>query len=185
MVAPGERRILLLDACSVINLAACDLLSALASNRSFHVVDLVVEEALFIRCGGDGDDADERLPINLRELTDSGHIEVEATFSDEELLTFIDLTLDLDDGEALTLAVAAHRGYAVVTDDRKALRIARDELQLELVTSLELIRGWSADQDLPDDDVRKLLVALHERGRYIPPRSHPLRDWWAEIMTAE
>lgn len=45
----------------------------------------------------------------------------------EEEETYVNLALQLDDGEAATGALAIHRGAVVATDDRKAIRILTGE----------------------------------------------------------
>lgn len=185
MMATGAR-VRLLDASSVINFAACGLLVELANYRGrFHIVDLVADEALFVRRGGSDEDVDDRIPIDLSLLVERELLQIESQFNEEELATFIDLAINVDDGEALTLAVAEHRGYVFVSDDRKAMRIAADRGLVDVATSLELIRDWIEAQRLSTERSRRILVDLYERGRYIPPRSHPLREWWESVVKTE
>jgi hypothetical protein len=63
--------------------------------------------------GGDGPDATEREPIDLGPLEKMGLITTLAADSEDETLTYIDLTLEMDDGEAMTGAIASHRGVVV------------------------------------------------------------------------
>ena len=110
-------------------------------------------------------------------------LEILSTDNEDELLTFIDLSLGVGAGEAMTAALAIHRGCIVVTDDRKASRVML-ERGVALRTSLELIRVWSVRSRIPGDTLRAALIDLRQRGRYEPPRSHPLRDWWDVIIGA-
>ena len=65
---------------------------------------------------------------------------------------YIDLTQELDDGEAMTAAVAIHRRLPVVTDDRKALRVL-ERHALASHSTLDLVRNWSEQASVDSDDV--------------------------------
>lgn len=173
-----ENAPVLLDSCVVINLYACrrmhDILSTLPCE--FGIVDLVHGEAQSVRRDGLGEDASERERIDLGSLLRAGSLRVVAPANDAELETFINLTLELDDGEAMTAALALHRGLAIATDDRVALRIIGN--RAPIVSSLELIKAWVDIAALPWTEVAALLRDVRQRGRYIPHRTHPLRSWW-------
>jgi predicted nucleic acid-binding protein len=55
--------------------------------------------------------------------------------NETEATTFVDLSREMDDGEALTCALAMHRQCDVATDDRKARRILSARAPQVLVTS--------------------------------------------------
>ena len=175
----------LLDACAVVNLYATRSMGPILAtiDGPVAVVDAVAREAKYVFRGGDGSDARERESIAVQSFVDDGLLEIISTDAEEELLTFIDLSQDVGEGEAMTAALAMHRGCIVVTDDRKAFRVMRDR-GVALRTSLELIRGWSVHLRIPNDVLLAALIDLQQRGRYEPPRSHPLRAWWDEIMGA-
>ena len=96
-----------------------------------------------------------------------------------EQVAFAELAQQIDDGEAATLAVAIHRGWAFATDDRKARRLARTvDPPVELVTTPALLYGWAAEHDEPAERVSDVLHRIERRARFVPPRSDPHRDWW-------
>jgi hypothetical protein len=82
----------------------------------------------------------------------------------------------------MTAALAMHRGCIVVTDDRKASRFLVAH-GVVLRTSLDLIHTWSNGSTVTRQIVRIALADLRQRGNYDPPRGHPLRDWWDDVMT--
>ncbi len=178
-----EEPLTLLDACAVVNLYATrwmgPILAAVAGPVA--VTDVVAREAQFVLRGGTGDDAREREPIDLQPLLNDGLLEVISSDIEEELLTFIDLTQEVGEGEAMTAALAIHRGCIVVTDDRKASRIlfARG---VALRTSLDLIRAWGEDPTVTQAVLRTALVDLRQRGNYDIQRGHALRAWWDEVL---
>lgn len=176
----------LLDACAVVNLYATRWMGPIltANGSSFALADVVASEAQFVLRGGPGEDAREREPVDLQPFLTVGLLEVVSTDVEEELLTFIDLTQEVGEGEAMTAALAIHRGCAVVTDDRKASRLLSDR-GVALSTSLDLIRVWSESPTVPQEVLRLALIDLRQRGNYDPPRGHALREWWDGVMSSD
>jgi predicted nucleic acid-binding protein len=174
----------LLDACAVVNLYATRWMGAIlaANGGPFAVAEVVMREAQFVLRGGTGEDAREREPVDRQSLQDAGLLEMITSDDEEELLTFIDLSAQIDDGEAMTAALAMHRGCIVVTDDRKASRVLVAH-GVVLRTTLDLIRTWSNGSTVTQEIVRVALADLRQRGNYDPPKGHPLRDWWDDVMT--
>jgi len=173
-----ESRILLLDACVVINFAACGHISDILGSidASAAIVRHVQRETLHIRRGGSGDDARERVAIDLADLMDQGLLQVVADASEEELNTFIDFALNLGDGEAMTAALALHRGYSIATDDRVAMKVLGS--RVSTLSSLDLIKQWADRQHVSVPIIQTALRDLRQRGSYLPGSTHPLRSWW-------
>lgn len=172
----------LLDACAAINLYACrhmpDILRAVPSRCA--IVERVQRESLYVRRGGGGDDARDLEAIDFTDLIAANLLQVIHP-TDEELGAFIDLTMRLGDGEAMTVAVALQRGYAVVTDDRVAVSTVAG--RVPVLSSLEAIANWVDRERVPAAVVTAALRDLRERGSYLPGRSHHLRPWWERYMT--
>ena len=141
------------------------------------VADVVVREALFIRHIVDGEFERER--VNLFPLIESGLLTVVQADNEEELLTFIDLAVDLDDGEAMSAALALNRNWVLVTDDRKAERLLEGRVQLR--PTLAVIRDWAEAHQITNDELRIALIGVDQRG-YRPAGSHSHRDWWESVM---
>ena len=174
----------LLDACAVINLYATRHRKAIvaAVPTRVGVVDRVQAEAHYVRRGGSGEDSDERETVDLASLIVSGDIQI-VTPTQEELDRFLALTVQMDDGEAMTGAVALVRGWVVVTDDRKAERILRGQIRIR--SSLDLIKTWADLKAIDQATIREVLTDLRERGTYFPHRSHPLRTWWDAVLASQ
>ena len=179
-----ESPLVLLDACSVVSLYACRRTAEIigAVEAAVAIADLVAGEAQYVFRGGIGDDAREREPVDLRPLVETGMLSVIATDDDAELMTYIDLTRQLGDGEAMTAALAIHRGATVVTDDRKAERVLASR-GVPIRATLDLLRVWAEGQGLPSPELRDVLIDLRQRGRYEPHRNHPLRLWWERNLS--
>lgn len=170
----------LLDACAVLSLFATGRMDEIVSvlGPPVAVAGQVVEEALYIRRVIDGEIGPVR--VDLAPLIDFGMLSVVDAKTEQELLTFIDLAVDLDDGEAMSAALAIHRGYVLVTDDRKALRILKGRVQIR--PTLEVIKDWAETQRIGSEALRAALNAIDQRG-YRPGRRHPLHDWWEGVMS--
>ncbi|MBA2244979.1 MAG: hypothetical protein H0W11_08475 [Gemmatimonadetes bacterium] len=187
-VEPEPSRPLLLDACCLINLAATGRVEELLRSipTPIWVADLVFgTEALYLRRGGGGEDAEERDRIDLTSLRDAGLLQVAGAEADAELATFITLAMDLDNGEAVTGALALHRGADVATDDRKAIRVlSAAGPELRIWRTSELIKDWAERLAVPQATVREVLLNVQERARFRPRRGDPLREWWDNIVAS-
>jgi hypothetical protein len=176
---PHDR--LILDACCVINLYASVQMGPIL--RAWPVAVVVAdyvrdEEALMVREGPEGSGLPAE-PIDLRPLVADGAIEV-ASLRDAEVETFVTLAAAFgDDGEAATAALAVHRGWALATDDRRAINVLRRVApQMRLVSTPELIQHWAEEAAVSSDVLRTVLINVRTRARYEPHARHPLRDWW-------
>ena len=173
-----ERSLLVLDACVLINLVACGHVEEILGSLDIPaaIVRQVHHETLFIRRGGDGDDAREPVEIDLTSVLEQGLLQIVSDADEDELNTFINLTLELGDGEAMTVALALHRGHVVATDDRVALRLIGS--RVPTCSSLELIKQWTERKHVSQVTITTTLHNLRMRGRYLPGPQHPLRSWW-------
>lgn len=181
-----ERRLstIALDNCSLLNLYASGRFQAIvgAVARPFVVEARVHAEALYIRRGGTGEDADEREQVDCATLVASGALAV-ATLSPIETATFVTFAAEVDDGEAATAALALHRGYDVATDDGKALRLLHSQVPAaRCYSTLELIKYWADITGAQRDVLRETLVAVRERGNFLWPKRDPLRAWAEAIV---
>lgn len=164
---------ILLDACVVLETVPGPV----------AVADVEAAESLSVRRGGPGDDAKEREAIDLAPVIASGRLSV-LTATDDELDTFVDFLADLDEGEAMTLALAVHRGGVVVTDDRRVTRALAGRAPLR--STLDLVKDWAEHDAIPPHALRTVLSDIRDRGTYQPGRMHPLRGWWdASLDTSQ
>lgn len=173
----------MLDACAVVNLWACRRMAEIVAvvEGRVAIAEVVRREAQYVLAGGSGPEALEREAVDLVPLMASGALDLIATDDEDELLTFIDLTQQLGDGEAMTLAIALHRSGVIVTDDRKAIRVA-NEIGVSILTSLDLVKRWAEVASIARPELRRTLGDMRERGRFEPSRQHPLRLWWADVL---
>jgi len=104
--------------------------------------------------------------------------------SEEESELYIELAARTrDDGESMGLAIAKCRGWSVLTDDKKARRIAR-ELGVGVIATTKVMKQWS---DIVKPTVAELATALEgiERfARYLSPQNENL-TWWVFSIQAK
>ena len=129
---------------------------------------------------GEGEIKEE---VNLAGVINEGLLVVFDLEGPEETATFVDLASVMDDGEAVSGALASHHGYALATDDRKARRELRVRLpSLGLVSTLELMKQWSEVIPVTECELRTALEAMIFGASYVPGRSDPLYEWWLEAL---
>lgn len=172
------------DACCTINLcAAGNLLTLLPSlGAEWYVPALVAGETLYLR-RPDPDDAAKLVKerIDLKPIFDAGVLRTCDAESAEEIATFVDLAVILDDGEAMSLAIAKHRGWTLATDDRKARRVAA-ERGVPVLTTTEIVKSWADTTRADESAVASILRNIQTFGNFVPHRTMPLHAWWVDLL---
>ena len=170
---------IILDASVALNLLATGVgLSVLESLEvNCFVCSAVVDETIYVR---NDDPAEPREAVSIDPWLPSGTVKVvnPDTSLEEEL--YVKFAADLDDGEAMSLAICRARGYALATDDRKARRIA-GQLALpsvQLLSTSQLVHHWAVRTGAAPGELKRILSAIELRARFIPPHDDPLREWW-------
>ena len=186
--APGnewpDTGVLLLDASCLLNLYATGRMMEIAAALPWQlaVVDYVMEqEALYVRIIGASAEQEETVPVDLSPLIDEGLLLVLRLETPSEEASFVELAAVLDDGEAITGAIALNRGHSVAIDDRKARRVLGEKAPgMRLVSTLELMRQWC--ECVPVQEVSRALRAMQHGARYVPGQRDPLYTWWRDMM---
>ena len=179
---PGDD-VLLLDAGCLLNLYATDRLLEIAAALPWQlaVVDYVLEqEALYVRIIG-AHKEQETVPVDLSPLIDEGLLLVVRLETPSEEASFVELAAVLDDGEAVTGAIALNRGHLIAIDDRKARRVPGEKASgTRLVSTLDLMHQWCPSVSV--QEVSHALRAMQHRARYVPGQQDPLYAWWRDMM---
>ncbi len=179
-------QVLLLDASCLLNLYATGRLREIAATLPYQlgVSDYVLERGALYTWIPDPAGAGERKePVDLSPLVDEGLFHVLRLEHTEEEVTFVDLAASIDDGEAITGALAFHRGCSVATDDRKAHRVLQEHVPtVALVSTLELLKLWVEEALIPDTELQAAMMSMKSWASYKPGARDPLYTWWQEIM---
>lgn len=171
-----------IDASTLLNLLAT---GEAESILRFLPVDKVVcsavrDEVLYVR-SANPEDAAELISINP--LVEAGLLTLANLESAEEEAQFVNLAATLDDGEAMSLAISISRGYALVTDDKKARRVAGElPNPVPLLATSELVAYWAQGNSIDPARIREVLASVDLRARFRPWTGYPLRDWWLEVL---
>jgi predicted nucleic acid-binding protein len=175
----------IIDACSLINFYASTFLESILKNSTvnFCIVEQVKNESLYIRKPDESERGFDYEPINLDQYFKSNLLKGVSLEKESEKNLFINLAAQLDDGEAATLAIAVSRKMRVITDDKKAIRILRqDFLSVHYSTTLDIIKEWCDRNLIEKDELEKALNNILIRANYLPPKKHHLFNWWKSIL---
>jgi hypothetical protein len=185
--APGGGRRIILDGCSLLNLFASrrigDILGTMP--RPCAVADYVRDkEALWVGRHKSGPAAEyER--VDLGPLVASGLVEVMALEGDEEMAHFLTLVSSsrIDDGEAMSGALAHARGLVVATDDKAALKVfGHHSPPIPTCSTASLVKHWAERAAIDAATLRRVLVDIRERACFEPGPRDPLQPWWRAAL---
>jgi hypothetical protein len=174
------------DACCLIDLLASGESEEIlrASGFTWHLPEAVQAEVTYCR---QHDPAQPGLtitvPANLSPMIDSGLLTVCSPQTSQELDQFTQYaSIFRSDGEAMCLAIAAERKWVVATDDRKAIRIAR-QTGLSVVSCPELVKLW-ADATAPvQAELNRVLREIQVLAQFRPNRTMPECQWWFDQLS--
>jgi hypothetical protein len=173
---------IILDACCLINLYASgrmdDILTSL-SKPAYAARYVWSNEALTVNGAPDSEGDFHETSIDLGPLIGGGLLSLADLETEDEEMLFVNFAASLDDGEAITGALAAARHWCLATDDKRARNVFTDQIpQIQLMSSPELAKRWADVTAAEADEVCTVVQRIRRHGHYIPPASHPLYAWW-------
>lgn len=193
-----------LDACCLINLCAagrilCPSSSSTAKPQrdakthkstqhrpgfglNLHVPAKVTGEALYIMHSDEEDQTSlVECPIDLQPYLAAGLLVPCDLETQEEIELFVQMAAQLGDGEAACFALAAKRGWALATDDRRARRLAA-ESSLIVITTPELVKLWAKNTRASDEEIRTVLQNIQRFAYFTPRQNSPEYAWWGRCV---
>jgi len=176
-----SRLLLFLDACCLLNLFATRHIEHILRTlqRRYAIATAVRAEAKWIYRGGGGDDARDRDTLDTEPLVAAGLLEVLMPDTDAENDDYVAFAVVLGDGEAMTAALAIHRGGSVATDDQKARRELNARApEIVLSSTTELLHEWSNAACIEPGVLAQALQDVRTRAQFVPSSGDPLRSWW-------
>lgn len=177
----------ILDACGVLNLYASGqfvpILTAL--DHDWYVPAAVERESQQYR-QPDPTDPDKLivLPIDLNPAIGAGVLGRCDCEGEEEAALYIELVARIgDDGESMGLAIAKCRDWSVLTDDKKARRIA-NELGVAVIGTTGVMKQWAEKVTPSAEEMSAVLEAIERFANYRPGRGAEHLDWWTASIKA-
>jgi predicted nucleic acid-binding protein len=179
-----SKPVTVLDTCCLINFSAIGrpLETVLGSvPLALYVAGAVEREEISIRPRPDAARRD-RQKVDLNPCFDAGvlHRSDVETDAERDLYVQIGLQTGIGDGEAMSLAIAASRGWAVASDDRPARRVA-EKLGVAILGTPEIVKMWAGAASVAPEDLSNAIHRIEQLARYQPREDLPEADWWARV----
>jgi hypothetical protein len=172
-----------IDACCLIDLLASGQAEAIlrAAGLDWYVPTAVEGEVQRVRQHDPANPGQfVMVSVDLSALKAAGVLQTCAPESQSEQDGYVQYaTLFRSAGEAMCIAIAEQRGWAIATDDRKAIRISR-QAKLTVVSCPALVKAW-ADSTGPDQAaVLEVLQNIQVLAQFKPNASMPEYQWWVD-----
>ena len=175
-----------IDCCSLINLyTGWRGLKELASlGATWHVCEAVLGEVQYTREHED-EGAIRDVPIEVGRFIDAGILTLAKVQDDKEMEDFVSFAMEVDDGEAQAISIALNRGYALLTDDHKAARLAMSaDVGVTVITTAEVLRRWGALHRANAERLPGIVRRISELARFSPRVDSSDREWWLKLYKA-
>jgi hypothetical protein len=179
----SSRPVAILDACVLINLLATgraqDIMSE--SGYQFGICSVVKNESIYLRSTDSIAPPEE---VKLDAYLESDRLTVYELSGDAEKELYVDYAVELDDGEAMSLALAYSRGFSMASDDRKARRLFTEEIAdlKRLLSTSQIVKEWSEKAGLNPAELKHILMEVSRRGRFFPNSGDTYFAWWSKAM---
>lgn len=178
-----DRSPIVLDACCLLNISASGQFTSILESIPTQVVvtEVVRErELITLTCLQEQESQGKSNIIEFEKSIENELLVVVDFESEREEELFINYVAEMkDDGESATLAIGVNRGWAIATDDKKAISFAKTESDcLEIFSTLDIIKNWADSNKVSQPQLQDVLTAIRVQGRYIPHKNHPLLSWW-------
>jgi predicted nucleic acid-binding protein len=179
----SPRPVAILDACVLINLLATGRAEEIMSESGyqFGICSVIKNESIYLRATDLNAPPEE---VKLDAYLESNLLTVFELSSDEEKELYVDYATQLDDGEAMSLALVYSRGFSMASDDRKARRLFTEEIGdlKRLLSTSQILKEWSEKAGLNPGDLKQILTEVPRRGRFFPNSGDTYFPWWSKAV---
>lgn len=175
----------LLDTCCIINLCAIQRSPVRLFAEfpfSWKIAKAVAQEEVSVRPHATAA-RHERLKIDLNPCFEAGVFDLCEPKTLQETALYVELAAEIDDAEAMSLAIASSRGWSLATDDMPA-RVAAARLKVKTFCTPQLLRMWADRNKIPHADVIDAIKSIEQLARYVPRYNLPDATWWKKIRSA-
>ena len=143
---------------------------------------LVKNESLYLR---KEEDINENESVDIDDLISQGVIQICDCENAGEQELFVNLAASLDDGEAMSLAIALSRNWHLATDDKKARRIFAENSQINslLISTSDLVKEWAENENADNLTIKSVLLKIERKASFRPPKSDINSIWWKDVLS--
>lgn len=145
----------------------------------WYIPSAVIAEALYIHEKVDNEI--KKTELDIQSLIDADVLARCTTDSEAEIDLYVDFATQVDDDEAMALAIAQCRSWTVATDDRVALRLAQENGSAVLTTP-DLMKQWADRSLCSTAELKDALTRIENSASFFPPKTHPLKSWWRDAL---
>ena len=172
------KAVLLNDSSVLLNLLATDCFEAIAHSTGwqFAICTVVRSELKKLRDPATGD----MVAVDIEPFIQSGVLQVLELAGEKEQTLYVEEAMVVDDGEAMSIAIAASRGLGLAIDDKQASsQVRRQFPALKLWTTPEILKRWAETTAAPAEDLRQTIQLIEQLAMYVQPKNHALAAWWS------
>ena len=170
----------IIDCCSLLNLSTGwrGLADLRELRRTWYVCEAVLNEAEYTReYGADG--VPVLIPLDITGLIQSGILHSARPETEAEIDDYVSFACEVDDGEAQALAIAKHRGFVLLTDDRKAAKIAqRPDVAVRITSTAKIPQAWAQLDTRNEARLREVIPRIAALAKFGPGMDSPDYEWW-------
>ena len=151
------------DTCAVWNILSSDVLHSAAKKAGCtFVVTGVVQYELAIKPRTESKPSDNELRHRLRKEQDAGGFSsIPCSIEDLRAVTALEARRKLGKGELSSIALAMRLYMAVITDDRKATKLAREAGHADMTQTTPHLLAWLDFNDALSDTDKQLILHQH------------------------
>lgn len=173
----------LLDTCVLLNLLASGECESIlrAINNQWLICTAVEQESLYLR----NEDPNNPLQaVSLAPLFSMELVQICNVETADEAQLFVNYSSRLDDGEAMSVALAVARGYFLATDERKARRIFLEASAADrLICTSQIVRTWTETAAISRARAKASLLGIVSKARFFPSASDLNLQWWNDLCS--
>ena len=174
----------IIDSCSLINLYSGwgRLDELLELDSQWHICDAVANETEYVReYGPNGVKLLVRL--DLQSSIQRGVLSSLRPESEKEIEDYVDYATEVDDGEAQALAIAKNRHFILLTDDRRAARLAlRPDINVRITSTPAVLKTWSRLSPQNEHKLSIIIPRITDLARFAPAQDSAFSAWWTRYL---
>lgn len=172
-----------IDCCSLINLYTGwrGLEELFALKKTWHVCEAILRETEYTR--EYAQEGFTTVPIDLDPLLKRGVLVATQPETAAEIDDYVNLAMELDDGEAQAIAIAKNRGYVLLTDDYKAAKLASSaDVGVAVISTPMLLEQWGELNAGNKARLHEIVRRISRLARFTPRADSTYYDWWRACL---